>query len=76
MSDFCDFSGRAIAVGDTVCAVAWDGLPLALLQGTATVVGFGKTRVRVRFSGEAYGGQWPEYRAVRPALLRVVDKSA
>lgn len=67
-----DFTGTPFAIGDRVTAVAWGGsLPLHLTQGAGTVVGFGRTRVRVQFDGEAYGGEWPQYRAIEPNLLRV-----
>jgi len=70
---FNDHFGRTITVGDRVTAVGWGGpLPLHLTQGAGTVVGFGRTRVRVQFDGEVYGGKWPEHRAVPPSLVRII----
>ena len=67
-----DFFGHPLKIGDRVTAVAWgSSLPLTLTQGSGVVVGFGRTRVRVQWSGEAYGGKWPAYRAVDPRLLRL-----
>lgn len=70
-----DYLGQPLKIGDHVTAVAWgDTLPLTLTQGYGIVVGFGRTRVRVQWSGEAYGGKWPEYRAIDPSLIRIAVK--
>jgi hypothetical protein len=71
-NSICDHFGQPLSIGDRVTAVAWGGsLPLALTQGYGVVVGFGRTRVRVQWTGEAYGGKWPEYRAIEPSLIRI-----
>lgn len=66
-----DHRGHALHVGDRVITISWGGdVPLWLSSAQATIVGFARTRVRVRFDGEAYGGKWPEFRAVHPRHLR------
>ena len=67
------FEGKALTIGDRVVAVAWgDGIPLYLANTSATVIGFGRTRVRVRFDLVAYGGRFADYDAVNPRMLRIL----
>ena len=58
------FDGTEIAVGDRVLPVGWgDGVSLSNSNSPATVVGLGRTRLQVRFDGNAYGGHFPEFDA-------------
>lgn len=63
--DFVDFDGRVLAVGDRILPLGWGDGVRAIHAGTwATVVGFGRTRVRVQFDGWAYGGKFSEFDSI------------
>jgi hypothetical protein len=50
-----DFQGEPIAVGDRVLPIGWgNGIPLWLSNTAGTVVGIGRTRIRVRFDCVTY----------------------
>jgi len=51
------------AIGDTVVITAWGyGVTLDMVGLIATVVGFGRTRVKVAFTGvDARNAVWPEF---------------
>lgn len=64
-ADFVDFDGRVLAVGDRIFPLGWgDGIRLVNASSWATVVGFGRTKVRVRFDGWVYGGKYPEFDSI------------
>ena len=62
---FVDFDGRPLAVGDRILPLGWgDGVRLVNASTWATVVGFGRTRVRVQFDGWAYGGKFADFDSI------------
>lgn len=66
-----DYKGNELAVGDRVIPIAWgDGIRLVNSNSPATVVGFGRTKIRVRFDGWLYGGKFADFDAVPPTYLR------
>lgn len=69
---FTDIKGRELKVGDRITPTAIDrGVPAFLASSKATIVGFGRTRIRVQFDMESYGGRWPEYRSIPTSVLKV-----
>lgn len=64
----------SLAIGDRVRPWAWGyGVPLWLANSHGTVVGKGRTRVKVRFDDCAYApGDAPH--SVAPQVLRVVQQ--
>lgn len=77
-----DFRGNDLFVGDRVLPVGllptgWgDGVILSPSNTPATVVGFARTRVRVRFDGWGYGGKFPEFDAIEPRMIQRLESSA
>lgn len=51
-----DHKGQPLAIGDRVIPVHWGEIPLWLCNTNATVVGFGRKRVQLRFDGVSYSG--------------------
>lgn len=74
---FTAFTGEALAIGDRVIPIYWGG-PVGQAQCgcTATVVGFGRKLVRIRYDFMAYGGNFPEFDTAEPSWLRVMEKAA
>lgn len=59
-----DKTGKPISVGDRVVPICWgDSVPLWLSNTPATVVGFGRTNVKVQFDAYSYDVVPPEYRS-------------
>lgn len=65
LTKFTDFDGRPLAVGDRIYPLGWGyGVRLVNASSWATVVGFGRSRIRVQFDGWVYGGTFPDYDVV------------
>jgi hypothetical protein len=72
---FFDYKGQPIEMGDTVGSNSYGyGTPMGVTRGT--VVGFGRTKVKVCWDGFVYGGQWKAFDTSRPDMLRVIGKEA
>lgn len=73
MPEFLDLDGNPLAKGDRIIPTGWGGdVPLYLSSSKATIVGFGRTRIRVQFDGAVYGGRFPEYDAINPRVVKKV----
>jgi hypothetical protein len=77
---FTDRRGNALAVGDRVLPTCWGAeVPLFLCNTRATVVGFGRTKVKVQFDSYSYdvppercSAGYREFHSVPPSWLRKV----
>lgn len=75
---FTDHRGQAIELGSRVLPISWgSGLPQWLVTTQGTVVGFGQTRVLVKFDMVAYEPgvltlHGRTHHAVNPDQLRVL----
>ena len=68
-----DFRGHDIHVGDRVVPIGWgEGIPLTLSNTKATVIGFGRKRVMLRFDSYSYDEVKPHHSGF-PKCLRLLD---